>query len=115
MKLLLQRAFSLITLLTAIVIAAQSTGFGVPVSDGLFQGLTIHADGFSWFVAYLALFGLNSFLTPWAGGLVVLCLIIKEFLKLTLSVKIVINLFALLVFSLYFAAILHTLNVVGPV
>lgn len=114
MKALLIRAINLLLLTIAIAITIQSTGFGVPVSDGLFQNLTIQADGVSWLVAYLPLVGLNSNFTPWIGGVVVICLIAKEFFGINLYAKIGINLITILTFSAYFAAIIHLLEVTTP-
>lgn len=105
---------SLLLLVIATAITVQSTGFGVPVSDGLFQNLRINADGVSWLFAYLPLIGLNSKFTPWLGVAVVICLITKEFFNMRVSMKISINLIAILISSVYFAAIIHMLEVTAP-
>ncbi len=114
MRLVLISAVNLLLLLFAIAITVQSTGFGFPVSDGLFQNLSIQTQGISRLIASVPLRGLNSELTPWLGGVIVICLITKEFLNLKHSVKISINLVAVITFSAYFAAIIHMLDVTTP-
>lgn len=114
MKTLLINAINLLLLLIAIAITIQSTGFGFPVSEGLFQNLTIPAEGMSWLFAYIALLGLNSESTPWIGAAVVICLIAKEFFNIKTFSKISINLFTIVTFSAYFAAIIHMLEVTTP-
>jgi|GEM_PF-5826019 len=114
MKALLITSINLLLLLIAIVITIQSTGFGFPVSDGLFQNLSIRVEGISRLIASVSLIGLNSELTPWIGGVTISFLIAKEFFNLKHSVKISINLIVTIIFSAYFAAIIHTLGVTIP-
>lgn len=114
MKALLIKAVNLLLLLIAIAITIQSTWFGAPVSDGLFKNLTIQSEGLSWLSAYIALIGLNSEFTPWLGAAVLICLSAKEFFNIRTFVKISINLIALVIFSAYFAAIIHMLEVTNP-
>lgn len=105
---------NLLILLIAIAITIQSTGFGFPVSDGLFQNLTIQTEGISRLIASVPLIGLNSEITPWLGGVTVIFLITKEFCNLKHAVKISINLAAAITFSTYLAAIVHLLEVTTP-